>query len=163
MKAPNSKEEPRQPRNPLEWARWVPLALLALVFCVAVIIGARIILVPMLCSLALAYLLQQHGMSFKDVSLTDLQPPDAAAAFIAGQFDVAVTYEPYLSNIRKDPNGKILVTSADTPGVIIDTLAFQPDYVAAHPDVVKGVVDSWFEALDYIKANPAEANRGEGA
>src|SRR5262249_57485730 len=37
--------------------RWVPFALLALVFCVAVIIGARIILIPMLCSLALAYLL----------------------------------------------------------------------------------------------------------
>src|SRR5215475_4159295 len=37
--------------------RWVPLAFLILVFCVAVIIGARIILVPMLCSLALAYLL----------------------------------------------------------------------------------------------------------
>src|SRR5262249_33406131 len=44
-------------RNPLEWMRWVPFALLALVFCVAVIIGARIILIPMLCSLALAYLL----------------------------------------------------------------------------------------------------------
>ena len=44
-------------RNPLEWARWVPFALLALVFCAAVFIGARIILVPMLCSLALAYLL----------------------------------------------------------------------------------------------------------
>lgn len=53
----NSKEEPRQERNPLEWMRWIPLALLALVFCVAVFIGARIILVPMLCSLALAYLL----------------------------------------------------------------------------------------------------------
>jgi predicted PurR-regulated permease PerM len=57
VKEPKSKEEPRQARNPLEWTRWVPLTLLALVFCVAVIIGARIILVPMLCSLALAYLL----------------------------------------------------------------------------------------------------------
>jgi len=37
--------------------RWVPFASLALVFCVAVIIGARIILIPMLSSLALAYLL----------------------------------------------------------------------------------------------------------
>src|SRR5215475_7794524 len=37
--------------------RWIPLAFLILVFCAAVIIGARIILVPMLCSLALAYLL----------------------------------------------------------------------------------------------------------
>jgi predicted PurR-regulated permease PerM len=57
VKDPNSKEEPLPARNPLEWMRWVPLALLALVFFVAVFIGARIILVPMLCSLALAYLL----------------------------------------------------------------------------------------------------------
>jgi NitT/TauT family transport system substrate-binding protein len=111
----------------------------------------------------LAYLLKQHGLTMQDVKLTDLQPADAAAAFVAGQFDVAVTYEPYLSNIRKDPDGKILVTSADTPGVIIDTLAFQPDYVAAHPDVVQGVVDSWFDALAYIKAHPDDANKIMGA
>jgi predicted PurR-regulated permease PerM len=37
--------------------RWIPFAILVLVVCAAVFIGARIILVPMLCSLALAYLL----------------------------------------------------------------------------------------------------------
>src|SRR5215510_7208366 len=37
--------------------KWIPFALLVLVVCAAVFIGARIILVPMLCSLALAYLL----------------------------------------------------------------------------------------------------------
>jgi predicted PurR-regulated permease PerM len=37
--------------------RWIPVALLGLVFCAAVFVGARIILIPMLCSLALAYLL----------------------------------------------------------------------------------------------------------
>jgi predicted PurR-regulated permease PerM len=57
VKESNSKEEPRHARNPIEWVRWVPFALLALVFCAAVVIGARIILIPMLCSLALAYLL----------------------------------------------------------------------------------------------------------
>src|SRR5262249_40298145 len=57
VKESNSKKEPLQARNPLEWMKWIPFALLALVFCVAVFIGARIILVPMLCSLALAYLL----------------------------------------------------------------------------------------------------------
>jgi predicted PurR-regulated permease PerM len=57
VKDHNSKEEPLHARNPLEWMRWIPLALLALVFFVAVFIGARIILVPMLCSLALTYLL----------------------------------------------------------------------------------------------------------
>jgi predicted PurR-regulated permease PerM len=57
VKESNSQKEPQQARNPLEWMKWIPFALLALVFCAAVFIGARIILVPMLCSLALAYLL----------------------------------------------------------------------------------------------------------
>jgi len=60
VKEPNSQQyqPPTRPeRNPLEWMRWIPLALIILVFCIAIFIGAGIILVPMLCSLALAYLL----------------------------------------------------------------------------------------------------------
>ncbi|MCI0524283.1 MAG: AI-2E family transporter [Acidobacteria bacterium] len=54
--------QPNQPtdrpaRSPVEWMRWIPLVLLTLIFCIAVFIGARVILVPMLSSLALAYLL----------------------------------------------------------------------------------------------------------
>ena len=37
--------------------RWIPFALILLVFAIAILIGAHVILVPMLCSLALAYLL----------------------------------------------------------------------------------------------------------
>ncbi len=50
-------ESRRSPGGPIEWMRWVPAALLALTFIALVLIGGRIILVPMLCSLALAYLL----------------------------------------------------------------------------------------------------------
>jgi predicted PurR-regulated permease PerM len=57
VKESNSLQEPQHTRNPLEWMRWIPVALLGLVFCAAVFVGARIILIPMLCSLALAYLL----------------------------------------------------------------------------------------------------------
>lgn len=44
-------------RNPLDWMRWVPLALLVLVVAMGLIIGGQIILVPLLASLTLAYLL----------------------------------------------------------------------------------------------------------
>jgi predicted PurR-regulated permease PerM len=57
VKESNPQQETRQARNPIEWMKWIPFALLVLVFCAAVFIGARIILVPILCSLALAYLL----------------------------------------------------------------------------------------------------------
>jgi predicted PurR-regulated permease PerM len=58
VKEPNSQQNPARPeRSPVEWMRWIPLALFVLAFCAVIFIGARIILVPMLCSLGLAYLL----------------------------------------------------------------------------------------------------------
>jgi predicted PurR-regulated permease PerM len=51
----------RQPSGdelgPIEWMRWIPAILLALIFLIAIFVSIRIILVPLLCSLALAYLL----------------------------------------------------------------------------------------------------------
>lgn len=111
----------------------------------------------------LAYLLKQEGMKLDDLKLTNLEPKDAANAFVAGQFDAAVTYEPYLSTVRTNNAGKIITTSADTPGVIVDTLAFQPDYIAKNPTVVQAMVKSWFEALDMIKAQPEAAYKVMGA
>lgn len=43
--------------TPIEWMRWVPAALLAIAFLVFVFVSGRIVLVPMLISIALAYLL----------------------------------------------------------------------------------------------------------
>jgi predicted PurR-regulated permease PerM len=43
--------------GPIEWMRWIPAIILAVVFLIVFFISIRIILVPLLCSLALAYLL----------------------------------------------------------------------------------------------------------
>lgn len=53
----NSVSTTQSPVAPIEWMRWIPAALLALVFLIFVFISGRIILVPMLISVALAYLL----------------------------------------------------------------------------------------------------------
>ena len=44
--------------GPLEWMRWIPAVLLALLVGAALYISGRVILIPLLCSLALAYLLE---------------------------------------------------------------------------------------------------------
>jgi predicted PurR-regulated permease PerM len=53
----NSMGERGGERGPIDWMRWVPAIVLAIIFLIAIFIGIRIILVPLLCSLALAYLL----------------------------------------------------------------------------------------------------------
>jgi NitT/TauT family transport system substrate-binding protein len=107
--------------------------------------------------------MKRNGMSPKDVQFATLGPQPAAQAFIAGQYDAALTYEPYLSSVRNAPNaGKILVTTLDYP-VVVDMVAFQPDYIKKNPKVVQGVVNGFFDALAMIKAEPAKSNEIMGA
>jgi predicted PurR-regulated permease PerM len=53
----NSPNNRREERGPIEWMRWIPAIILAVVFLIVFFISIRIILVPLLCSLAMAYLL----------------------------------------------------------------------------------------------------------
>ena len=64
-------------------------------------------------------------MKVDDLKLTNLELKDAANALVAAQFDAAVTYEPYPSTVRTNNAGKMITTSADTPGGTVDTLAFE--------------------------------------
>jgi NitT/TauT family transport system substrate-binding protein len=104
-------------------------------------------------------MLKKNGMTARDLRFATLSPKDAANAFVAGQYDAAVTYEPYLSTIRNDPKaGRILATTVDYP-VVVDTVAFQPAFIAANRKAVAGVVAGYFDALAMIKEKPDEAFR----
>src|SRR5262249_14006417 len=81
----------------------------------------------------------------------------AAAAFVAGQVDAVGVFAPFTTTALGRSGSKAIATSKDFPGAIPDTLSFQSQYVAEHPDRVQAVVQSWFDTLAWIKANPAEA------
>jgi len=105
----------------------------------------------------LSYILEKNGMTMQDVVRVTMGAQPAAQAFVAGQSDAALTYEPYLSTVRAKPDqGKIIVTSKDYP-VVVDVLVFKKDFLDKHPKIVKATVDSFFEALDMIKREPAKA------
>ncbi|WP_244595427.1 ABC transporter substrate-binding protein [Bosea lathyri] len=106
---------------------------------------------------ALAWMLKENGMSVKDVTVVNMEPGPAAQAFIAGQNDAALTYEPYLSAVRDKPDaGKIIATTLDYP-MVMDTLGCTPAFLAANDDAAKGLTKSYFEALELIKADQAKA------
>ena len=105
----------------------------------------------------LSYILEKNGMSIQDVIRSTMAAQPAAQAFVAGQGDAALTYEPYLSTVRAKPDaGRILVTSKDYP-VVVDVLVFKKDFIDKHPKVVKATVDSFFEALDMLKRDPTKS------
>jgi NitT/TauT family transport system substrate-binding protein len=111
----------------------------------------------------LAYMLKKNGLSIKDVTVATMSPQAAAQAFVAGQNDAAMTYEPYLSSVRDKPDsGKIIATTLDYP-MVMDTFGCTPKFIKENPKAVKAMVDSYFEALDMIKKDPAKSYEIMGA
>jgi NitT/TauT family transport system substrate-binding protein len=102
----------------------------------------------------LAWMLKKNGLTVKDVRVATLEPGPAAQAFIAGQNDAAMTYEPYLSSVREKPEaGKILATTLDYP-MVMDTFGCTPKFISEQPRLVQGMVNAYFDAVEQIRANP---------
>jgi NitT/TauT family transport system substrate-binding protein len=105
----------------------------------------------------LAYVLDKHGLSLGDVKQVDMTAGDAGAAFAAGRIPVAATWQPWLSRAEKNPNGHVLVDTKTYPDIITDQVAFQPDFIKDHPDVVRGFIQGYDETIKFIKSDEAKA------
>jgi NitT/TauT family transport system substrate-binding protein len=111
----------------------------------------------------LAWFLKKNGLSVKDVTVVNLEPAAAAQAFVAGQNDAAMTYEPYLSTVRSNPQaGKIIATTLDYP-MIMDTFGCTPKFLSDNPKAAQALADSYFQALELIKSDPKKSYEIMGA
>ena len=111
----------------------------------------------------LAWFLKKNGLTVKDVTVVNMEPAAAAQAFIAGQNDVAMTYEPYLSAVRAKPEaGKIIATTLDYP-MIMDTFGCTPKFLADNPKAAQALTNSYFETLEMIKNDPKKSYEIMGA
>ncbi|MEH7392803.1 ABC transporter substrate-binding protein [Bacillus sp. JJ1503] len=101
--------------------------------------------------------LKQGGLTESDIEVVQMSAGDAGAAFAAGKVDAAITWEPWLTK-GAEANGKVLLTTKDLPGIIVDTISFKEDIIKNRPEDVKAFVKAMGEAMDYWKENKKEAN-----
>jgi NitT/TauT family transport system substrate-binding protein len=101
--------------------------------------------------------LNKSGMKEKDVNYVNMTVNDAGPAFIAGNLDAAVLWEPFLTKSITEGKGKLLFSSKDTPGLIPDLLVFREQFTKDRPDAVKKIINAWFDGIDYWKKNPEES------
>jgi len=111
----------------------------------------------------LAWMLKKNGLTVKDVTVVNLEPGPAAQAFVAGQNDAAMTYEPYLSTVRDKPEaGKIIATTLDYP-MVMDTFGCTPKFINDNPRLVQALVNGYFDAVDMIRQEPRKSFEIMGA
>ena len=111
----------------------------------------------------MAWMLKKNGLTPKDVTVVSIDPGPAAQAFLAGQYDAVMTYEPYLSSIRAKPEaGKIIATTLDYP-VVMDTFGCTPKYLAENSRAARAMTQSYFQALEMIAQEPQKSYEIMGA
>jgi len=106
----------------------------------------------------ISYLFGKKGLSLDDITIVARKPEDAWLAFLNGQTDAAITWQPWLSKAAQRPGGHILISTIDEPDIIIDTLNVREDLVKNRPALVKKLMRVWFKAVNYYKERPIEAS-----
>lgn len=101
-------------------------------------------------------MLKKYNVSIDEVQLVEV-PPELIAKSIPGDIDLGHTYEPYTSQALARGNG-IFFTSTETPGLIVDVIAFNNSFIQQHPENVRNFINAWFEAVEYWQANPEQGN-----
>jgi NitT/TauT family transport system substrate-binding protein len=102
--------------------------------------------------------LKKAGLTPADISFQPLETGAAAAAFVAGQVDAVGVFAPFTSKALERKGSKELFSSKDFPGAIPDHLVVSRKLLNERPQAVQALVNTWFDTLAFIRANPDKAN-----
>lgn len=80
--------------------------------------------------------------------------PTARAAFVAGQVDATVVWEPDVKQALKRDNSHILVSTKDFPNIIADMMVAKNDFIKSHPKTIDAFVRGWLDGVEEAKSNP---------
>ncbi|MEN9385213.1 MAG: hypothetical protein RL323_2356 [Pseudomonadota bacterium] len=99
--------------------------------------------------------LEKAGLSASDVSLTHAVFDEHEDLFSSGKVDALVTYEPLKSKLLKQ-QAVPLFSSADVPGLILDTIAIRTEALDDFAGAIRQLVSAHFQARDAWMAAPAQ-------
>jgi NitT/TauT family transport system substrate-binding protein len=108
--------------------------------------------------LLLHYVLLKAHIPFNAIHSVYIPAANAATALVAGKVPVAVTYEPYISNVLQTHHAAVHVvySSANVPGLIGDYLTVNTPFLQAHKDVARRLLRAWNDSMNYWKAHPSD-------
>jgi NitT/TauT family transport system substrate-binding protein len=96
--------------------------------------------------------LKQNGIAITDVTLVNVSPERAAEAF-PSQVDAIHTYEPFASETLTK-GGHTLFDSSETPNLMLGAMTVPTKLIEDRPEDIQAFTDAWFEAVDWMFANP---------
>jgi NitT/TauT family transport system substrate-binding protein len=110
-------------------------------------------------NLLLRRLLAREGLDAdRDVTLTELPPPEMVQALARGGISAFIVAEPFGAQAELRKLGKVLALSKDIwPNHVCCALNAREDLIAAHPDAVQELVSALTAAGHFATEHPQEA------
>jgi len=102
--------------------------------------------------------LQQHNTPISAVTLVNQEASDAAVMLRGNKIDVAHTWEPYVSELTGYYDVRVLFTSAQTPGLIPDSVVMHGNLLQKN-DTAKAFVAGWLEGAEWWLSHRHRGNR----
>jgi NitT/TauT family transport system substrate-binding protein len=105
----------------------------------------------------LSTVLEKNSVAGSDVTLIDYPGEELAEAFIRGDVDAILTWQPFANEAAAQGSGRILFDSSDIPGLAPVVFVFNKSYIDSHPNDVQAYVNVWHKTTEFIKEHPGEA------
>lgn len=121
----------------------------------------KTVAIPMVGSIQdvlLRMILSRSGMSYKDLNVVEVRPPDMPAQLEVGRLDGFIAWEPYCAQAVISGTGRILASSNDIwPGHPCCVLVASRSFIANQPSVVEKIVRIHVRATRFIQEHVEEA------
>ena len=100
-------------------------------------------------------MLDQHGVLPSAVKVVNVDASQAVERLVSGELAAVHTWEPYASRARA-LGAKVLYTSREADGLILDGFIFSGETLRSRPSAVRRFVKAWFRAVEHWQAHPDE-------
>ena len=103
----------------------------------------------------LSEMLKTSKLTSEDISLVKVDGLEVPQRIQNNAIQAGHTWEPYLSEALK-LGANILFTSKQTPGLILDLIAFRGEVIRDRPEDIRAFVRAWLQGLSYWETNIPE-------
>ncbi|WP_036483801.1 ABC transporter substrate-binding protein [Myxosarcina sp. GI1] len=106
----------------------------------------------------LLQVLKEAGLSEDDITIVNADAPTAAAAYQAGNVDIASSFAPFLSQANEaQSDGRIIYDSSKMPTAITDFYILDSQYIEENPEAATAFITGIIKAIDFLATNRDEA------
>lgn len=96
------------------------------------------------------------GLSLDTLDRVNVEIDDQLNAWRRGDIDVVVTFDPVRMQLLNEGANEVF-SSRDIPGEIVDLLVVRRSLVQQQPELIRHIIDGWFQAVALLQEDPVYA------